>query len=277
MILDTPLDSMTRARLSTTGKGSSRSNEFSKIKAWANVSTARIDMNLNTVSLEKKDSKITYRLINGHERWPTAKKAAIIKVMDEACAKYNLYSKDGFQKALTVEYNKDVPTADGCINGHIRFGGMISFRVAIHEIAHTLGIGQHHNYRLLVRNGKWTGKKGLNKLKEIKGPGALLNADAMHFWPYGMNYDREYNSEADVQYHVEMVQMMMRDCEESDFNDLTRSRRKGVYVRLHVFCSFHRSHLYFFTRQILYHKFRLTSSTCELESKYSKHTQRHYI
>jgi len=226
LILDTPLDSKTRARLLTTGKGSSRSNEFSKIKAWTNVSTAMIDKDLNIIS------KITYNLTDGHERWPTAKKAAITKAMDEACAKYNLYSNGGFQKAITVEYNKDVPTADGSINGHIRFGGMISFRVAIHEIAHTLGIGQHHNYRLLVRNGKWTGKKGLTKLREIKGSGAFLNADAMHFWPYGMNYDREYNSEVDVQHHVEMVQAMLQDCEESDFKDLTRSRRKGVYFTL---------------------------------------------
>jgi hypothetical protein len=152
--------------------------------------------------------KITYKLGKGASEWDAEKRERIVKAIDEALLIYN--ANGSFAKTLTVSYNPATPTADGNYNGSIRFGGMIGTRVALHEIAHTLGIGQHQKWNELIKNGKWTGQYAIRQLREFDGPDAVLSADRQHFWPYGLNHDREGGPENFVR-HVKMVAAFQRD------------------------------------------------------------------
>lgn len=116
---------------------------------------------------------------------------------------------------LRVEYNTGVPTADGNINGTIRFGANRSYmtqRTAMHEIAHTQGVGTSARWRQLVVNGKYTGSFGLQMLRSMvgEGPNSTLNADGHSFWPYGLNYESEW-SQVNGQRNARLVGAMNRD------------------------------------------------------------------
>lgn len=152
--------------------------------------------------------RLTYRLADGWEKWPEDARRRIIQAMDAAVALYNELGE--FDKSVTANYSPGTPTADGNYSGWINFGGQINKRVALHEISHTLGVGQHPRWRQLIADGKWTGQHALAQLREFDGPDAVLHADRMHFWPYGLNYDREY-SEENARRHVRMVQALRRD------------------------------------------------------------------
>lgn len=159
---------------------------------------------------KKPQGHITYKLSDGSEKWDPERKKRIVESMDKAVAFYNEHSD--FKKALTANNSPGTPTADGNISGWINFGGQIGFRVTLHEMGHTLGIGTHGNWQKNVKDGLWTGKHGLAQVKEFDGPEAVLHADRMHFWPYGMNFD---NEASDVNYlrHVKMVVAMCKDME----------------------------------------------------------------
>ncbi|MBN2529170.1 MAG: hypothetical protein JXR76_22465, partial [Deltaproteobacteria bacterium] len=113
------------------------------------------------------------------------------------------------------EYNsKDVPTADGNVNGNIRFGqpGYMIVRVALHEIAHTLGIGTSSEYRNLIADGVFTGATATALLKELDNdPNAVLKGDQTHFWPYGLNKEGEFNGEEDGIKHCKIVRAILVD------------------------------------------------------------------
>ena len=157
---------------------------------------------------EKARQHLKYRLSDGSEKWPEDRKKRIIDAMDTAVA---LYNKVGvFKKELTANNSPGTPTADANYAGWINFGGSINARVALHEIGHTLGIGTHENWQANIKDGKWTGKHALEQLREFDGKDAVLSADRMHFWPYGLNFDSESNKENDVR-HVKMVLAMRKD------------------------------------------------------------------
>jgi hypothetical protein len=83
---------------------------------------------------------------------------AITRAMNAAVARYNNLSDLG--KTITVRYEPGVPTADGNINGTIRFGSNRSYmneRTALHEIAHTIGVGTSSGWSRLGGSGTWTG------------------------------------------------------------------------------------------------------------------------
>jgi hypothetical protein len=151
---------------------------------------------------------ITYKLSGGSENWPEDRKKAITRAMDEAVLFYNTHCS--FKKELTANNSPGTPTADANYSGWINWGGTISRRVAIHEIAHTLGIGTHENWGKNIKDGLWTGKYALEQLREFDGKDAVLHADRMHFWPYGLNFDNESDSEKDLR-HVKMVAAMRKD------------------------------------------------------------------
>jgi hypothetical protein len=113
-------------------------------------------------------------------------------------------------KQVTASYNVGTPTADGNYNGNIRFGGQIGKRTALHELGHVLGVGTHPKWRGLIVDGKWTGAHALAQLRAFDGPDAVLHADRQHFWPYGLNYDKESSPEFDRR-HVLMVAAFRRD------------------------------------------------------------------
>jgi len=136
----------------------------------------------------------------------------ITDVMNHSIYLYNTYAN--FTKFLNVYYNPDVPTADGNNDGVIRFGNKRSYMfegTAMHEIAHTLGIGTTLEYKALMQGGVFKGEKAQALLRSIDGPDAVLKGDDQHFWPYGLNYKSEVHSEQDLINHVRMVNVI---CEE---------------------------------------------------------------
>jgi hypothetical protein len=155
-----------------------------------------------------KEFRMAYRLADGHEGWDAEKKRRVVEAMDAAVELYNRMGE--FDKQVRASYNPGTPTADGNYNGSIRFGGQIGKRTALHELGHVLGVGTHPKWRSMVVDGKWTGPHALVQLRAFDGPDAVLHADRQHFWPYGLNYDRESSPENDRR-HVLMVAAFRRD------------------------------------------------------------------
>jgi hypothetical protein len=164
--------------------------------------------------------RVTYTLAKSAN--PTAAEqnayALITTAMDKAVYYYNCYTD--ITKSLNVSYNSGVQTADGNINGSIRFGGTdyMEYITAMHEIGHTVGMGTASNWRSLVdipqggSSGPWIGTNGNAELRAITGKSTdTLTADTQHFWPYGLNYTSEVKSEADVINHCRIVVAMRKD------------------------------------------------------------------
>lgn len=138
--------------------------------------------------------------------------AKITKAMDSAVGYYNKYTS--ISKALYVQYNTGVATADGSSNGTIRFGTSRSYMqvgTAMHEIAHTIGIGTTNDYKALMVGGIWQGAAGVAALREIDGASAVLKGDGQHFWPYGINYESEVKGVPTLVAHCKVVQGMYQD------------------------------------------------------------------
>jgi hypothetical protein len=118
-----------------------------------------------------------------------------------------------FDGEIAVHYDSGVPTAEASGN-RITFGGMTGYRVSLHEIAHVMGIGLHgawwspqcRDCDAMV----WTGPRGVATLWAFDGPNAVLHADTLHFWNYGLNNDSELTPGADVR-HVACVWAMVQD------------------------------------------------------------------
>ncbi len=136
----------------------------------------------------------------------------ITLAMDEAVRYYNCYTN--ITKHETVTYNPSVATADGNSNGSIRFGGKqyMEYSRAMHEIAHTVGIGTYSEYQALIVDGIFTGDVATAQLRDITGvPDDEVHGDSQHFWPYGLNYESEVESEADLINHCLMVVAIRAD------------------------------------------------------------------
>lgn len=158
---------------------------------------------------------VTYTLVKAAN--PTAEEQAayvrIAEAMDGAVALYGRYTR--FEKHLTIYYEPGVATADGNINGTIRFGPSAAYQTRItatHELAHTVGVGTAWSWGSLVVNGQYTGAVGTRLLRAITGNGAdVLKGDGMHFWPFGLNYASEVSSETDLVNHCKLVEAMRQD------------------------------------------------------------------
>ncbi|MEU1799763.1 hypothetical protein [Streptomyces sp. NPDC019937] len=134
----------------------------------------------------------------------------ITAAMNAAVARYNNLSDLG--KNITVRYDPGVPTADGNINGTIRFGNRsyMTERTALHEIAHTIGVGTSGRWASLTSGGTWRGAEATRLVRQYDGASATLSAGGGHFWPYGLNYDNEFSQTA-ADRHVSIVAAMVRD------------------------------------------------------------------
>lgn len=146
------------------------------------------------------------------------KRDKIIKSMDSCMATYNRYSN--YTKHVKVIYSSGIPTANASYNGRIAFGGSTGHKTAMHELSHVLGVGTYwkwnnkvgkqwlvdtvytdnDNYTLDSVQIKWAGDSARAMLKEFNGPDAKVGCDKSHFWPYGLNYDKE-----NYHHHVYMV------------------------------------------------------------------------
>jgi hypothetical protein len=131
--------------------------------------------------------------------------ALITEAMDSAIAKYNCYTD--ITRSVRVSYDPGVATADGNVNGSIRFGARASMVMvtAMHELSHVLGVGGNE-FRAQVQNNLFNGARATAQLREITGkPDDVVHSDGTHFWPNGLNYPNEYKSEADAVNHCRMV------------------------------------------------------------------------
>lgn len=129
---------------------------------------------------------LTWQLADGSDGWPSGMRDTLSRSMNEAVALYNRFGS--FEKRLTANYDSGVPTAQGNYDGLISFGGQTNTRTALHEIAHTLGVGTYRPFN----GGSWDEKGAAGRLlKLFDGQGATLSTGGSHFWPYGLNYDNE--------------------------------------------------------------------------------------
>jgi hypothetical protein len=151
---------------------------------------------------------MVYRFADGYEQWPADKRRRVVEAMDSAVRLYN--QMGDFPKNVIAAYSPGTPTADGNYNGNIRFGGQINHRVALHELGHVLGIGTHPRWGSFIKDRQWTGPYAIAQLRAFDGPDAVLHVDGMHFWPYGLNYDKESSPENDRR-HVLMLAAFRRD------------------------------------------------------------------
>lgn len=143
--------------------------------------------------------------------------ALITKAMDAAVTYYNCYTN--ITKAIRVSYVPDVQTADGNINGSLRFGSnttYMDYRTAMHEISHTVGIGQASNWTSFITNGLFTGPNAIRQLQAINAGLQTplyteVHADTQHFWPYGLNQQSEGKTESDLLNHMRMVVAIRAD------------------------------------------------------------------
>jgi hypothetical protein len=162
---------------------------------------------------------ITYTLAKSASPSATEQTAydKITSAMDKAITYYDCYTS--ISKSLNVSYVASVETADGNGNGSIRFGSnttYMDYRTAMHEIAHTVGIGQASNWGTFLSNGLFTGEHAAAQLNAInatltKPLYTELHADTQHFWPYGINQQSEVKSEADLIFHCQMVVAIRQD------------------------------------------------------------------
>ncbi|WYZ36570.1 hypothetical protein EsH8_II_000076 [Colletotrichum jinshuiense] len=114
-------------------------------------------------------------------------------------------------KTLRVYYTPGVPTAEANYNGDVRFGSNRSYmneRTALHEISHTLGVGQTSAFNSKCSSGDWA--TALPLLRSWDGSDATISCGGSHFWPYGLNYDTEW-SETNANRHVQIVNAMIAD------------------------------------------------------------------
>ena len=107
---------------------------------------------------------------------------------DVATTYYNNFTS--IVKHVTVNYSPGTPTADANFAGWINVGSKPDYQkagTAMHEMAHTVGIGQHSKYNELMKS-TWQGKRANEILQMMTNdPSAVVKGDGMHFWPYGVN------------------------------------------------------------------------------------------
>jgi hypothetical protein len=157
--------------------------------------------------------KMTYTLARSSS--PTAAEQAaydkITAAMDKGLSIYNCYTN--FTWAIRVSYVPSVATADGSVNGSIRFGSTesMNYITAMHESSHTLGVGGP-KFKTMIVDGIFSGTEATRELRAIEGdPTAQLHGDSQHFWPYGLNYTSEVKGMEDLIRHCRIVTAMRKD------------------------------------------------------------------
>ncbi|KAK4163978.1 hypothetical protein QBC43DRAFT_353658 [Cladorrhinum sp. PSN259] len=155
---------------------------------------------------------ITYRIEKSTN--PTSDQAdayaRIESAIKLAVARYNRLTPRA-NKVITAQYVPGVQTADGNFNGNIRFGSNRSYmneRTALHETAHTLGVGTTNSFNTRCSANNWPSATAL--LKTWDGQSAKINCGGGHIWPYGLNYDNEW-SETNANRHCQLINAMLAD------------------------------------------------------------------
>jgi hypothetical protein len=155
---------------------------------------------------------ITYQLQKAPNPTPDQADAyaRIEKALRLAVTRYNKLATRP-NKSLRIQYVPSLTTADGNFNGNIRFGSNRAYmneRATLHEIAHTLGIGQTNSFNSRCSANNWPSATKL--LRSWDGPNAKINCGGGHIWPYGLNYEKEW-SESNANRHCQLVDAMLAD------------------------------------------------------------------
>ncbi|MAW94678.1 MULTISPECIES: hypothetical protein [unclassified Leeuwenhoekiella] len=102
---------------------------------------------------------------------------------------YNNYTS--IKKHVWVNYVPGVTTADANFEGWIRFGSNQSYQqtgTALHEVAHTVGVGTHSKWNELLKDGVYQGTRANEILRLLtQDEQATVKGDGLHFWPFGIN------------------------------------------------------------------------------------------
>jgi len=156
---------------------------------------------------------VTYTLARASAPTPEeqAAYARIDAAMERALEFYNCYTS--IELSVRVSYVPGVATADGNVNGSLRFGSPDAMNpiTAMHEIGHVAGVGGPRFGPLIV-GGIYTGPSATAVLRELTtDPTAELHGDTQHFWPYGLNYTSEVSSDEDLIRHCLIVDAMQAD------------------------------------------------------------------
>lgn len=161
---------------------------------------------------------VTYAF-NDIAAWPSDAIERITPALDEAIEYYNCYSN--LSHSLTINYKPSVQTAEANVDGWISFGTDRNYMVTatvMHEIGHTMGVG-YFPWAELLQDGRWIGEHVRELMASIPpderdsggGERDYITADSLHFWPYGLNYASEHESEWSLINHVRIVAAMRRD------------------------------------------------------------------
>jgi len=171
---------------------------FAFVACFVSNTLAAVDYTLHKSANPNDDEREAYVLIT--------------QAMNEAVGYYNKYTN--LSKHINVYYSSCVPTAEASSNGDLRFGRDRNYMyvgTAMHEMAHTMGMGTTNEYKAMIKDGVFQGQRAQALLREIDGPNAVLKGDSQHFWPYGLNYRSEIHSEQDLINHARIVDAMYHD------------------------------------------------------------------
>jgi hypothetical protein len=139
-----------------------------------------------------KKGKMTYTLSEDPNATDEVKAnyTRIKAAFDDAVMYYNNFTS--IEKQLWVSYSPGTPTADGNFNGNIRVGSSTGYQrtgTAMHEIAHTVGVGTQWTWAAnFISGGVYQGTFANRLLRFMtQNPAESVKGDTQHFWPYGIN------------------------------------------------------------------------------------------
>ncbi len=140
----------------------------------------------------------------GYNNGGSAEENQRINAAVKECVEYwnNLTSIQGLY--LNVNYGAQTPTADCSYGGWMRVGPNAAYQSAgtiMHEALHAIGVGTHSRWNgasTPLRAGAGTGQFLGSRTTELvhflgNDNSAVMNGDATHLWPYGINGAHEDN------------------------------------------------------------------------------------
>lgn len=140
--------------------------------------------------------------------------ARIKSAFDEATWYFNNFTS--ITKHVTVNYSPGTPTANANFDGWINMGPVESYQrtgTALHEMAHSVGVGTHWKYDDLFTDNRYNGERAAEIIQLMSGDDEeYIRKSGVHFWPYGINGAHEDTGEEDLYItHCLILQGMKTD------------------------------------------------------------------